>query len=230
MTFTPENELEKTMLRAASDPQARPDFYRQLLGSNLTVLGVFGETMSIETVTNDRGKFHPVFTSPARMKEFVPPETDHFSIAARSLFLATRGAQFVVNPGAALGKTLEAEEIEWCLKSFPSASILVVQAKIYPAKLVKALCVLFTSRALIRVAHLVHVVREGIDDEPHPMIGLEADGDVPRLAQEIFAAAAAVHPGLPIEVVYLDPQGPLDPLQKHLASVPPFYRRTFPTH
>lgn len=228
MAFTPENELEEALLRAAAEPSVRPDFYRLLLESNLTVLGTFGETMSIETVANEKGSFHPVFTSPTRMKEFVPVDMPNFTIAGRSLFEATRGAQFVINPGSSMGKILAVEEIGWCLKSFPPANLSVVQPKVYSTKLVKALCVLFTSRQLIRAAHLIHVARDGVDQEPHPMIGLEAEGDVPRLAQEIFEAYDAVHPGQPIEVIYLDPQSELDPLRKHLLSVPPFYRRVLP--
>jgi hypothetical protein len=164
------------------------------------------------------------------MKEFSAVELPNFAISGRTLFEATRGAQFVINPGSGMGKTLSAEEIAWCLQSFPSTSLIVAQPKVFPTKLIKALCVLFTSRTLIRAAHLVYVAREGIDQEAHPMIGLEADGDVPRLAQEIFAAAEAVLPAVPVEVVYLDPKSELDPFQKHVLSVPPFYQRALPSH
>jgi hypothetical protein len=54
------------------------------------------------------------------------------------------------------------------------------------------------------------------------------DGDEPRLAQEIFQAAEIALPGMPIEVVYVDARSPLEPLQKHLLSVPPFYARPLP--
>jgi hypothetical protein len=230
MAFTPDNALEDALLRAAAEPSARPEFYRRLLDSNLTVLGNFGENMSIETVSNEQGNFHPIFTNPERMKEFSAVELPNFAISGRTLFEATRGAQFVINPGSGMGKTLSAEEIAWCLQSFPSTSLIVAQPKVFPTKLIKALCVLFTSRTLIRAAHLVYVAREGIDQEAHPMIGLEADGDVPRLAQEIFAAAEAVLPAVPVEVVYLDPKSELDPFQKHVLSVPPFYQRALPSH
>ncbi len=229
MAFTPANALEESLLRAASEDAARPEFYRRLLNSNLTVLGSFGETMSIETVSNEQGNFHPIFTVPERMKEFMAVDLPHFAIAARTLFEATSGAQFVINPGSGMGKILSADEIAWCLQAFPSTSIIVAKPKIYPIKLVKALCILFTSRMLIRAAHLVYVAREGVDQEAHPMIGLEADGDVPRLAQEIFVAAEAALPGTPIEVVYIDPQSELDPFQKHMLSVPPFYQRALST-
>ena len=231
MVITPENALENAMLAAVTDASAHATFYRLLLGSELVALGTYGETMLLETVRGPAGDFHPVFTSNQRIKALITDEVPRFMIAGRELFEITRGASFVLNPGSSPEKTLNANEIAWCLEKFPPpADLIVAQPKVYPVKLVKALCVLFTSRAAIKAAHLVFVAREGIDQQAHPMIGLEADGDEPRLAQEIFAAAAAVMPGTPIEVVYLDTSAALAPLPKHLLSVPPFYSRTLPPH
>jgi hypothetical protein len=226
MAITPENELEQAMLTAVTDASAHAAFYRLLLSSDLVVLGSYGETMSLETVRGPAGECHPVFTSDARVTALIKDAAPRFTIQGRNLFEITRGARFVLNPGSAPDRILSAEEIAWSLEQFPPpAELIVAQPKVYPVNLVKALCVLFTSRAAIKAAHLVYVAREGIDSEAHPMIGLEADGDVPRLAQEIFAAAEAVLPGTAIEVVYLDTGAPLPPLQKHLLSVPPFYGR-----
>jgi hypothetical protein len=230
MAITPENDLEKAMLAAATDDSVRPEFYRLLLASKLVALGTLAETMSLETVRGPAGEFHPVFTAPARVKALIRETVPSFTILGRTLFEIASGARFVLNPGSVPDKVLTADEIAWCLKTFPpAAELIVAQPKVYPTRLVKALCVLFTSRAAIRAAHLVFVAREGIDTKAHPMIGLEAEGgDVPRLAQEIFEAAAAVLPGEPVEVVYLDRNGPLEPLQKHLLSVPPFFERALP--
>ncbi len=232
MAFTPENKLEEAMLLAASQESARPEFYRLLLDSELVVMGECGETMSLETISNGGRSFHPIFTSQKRLTTFMPEPMANFRMLGRVLFQSTLGAQFALNPGAEVGKLLTADEIAWCLDTFrpEQGGLIVAQPKVFPKTLVKALCVLFTSRSLIRSAHLVYIAREGIDTEGHPLIGLEADGEVPRLAQEIFEAAEAVLPGKPIEVVNLNPDGPLDPLQKHLLSVPPFYRRPLLTH
>ncbi len=231
MAFTPENELEKALLLAATQQAAPAAFYGLLLDSELLVLGEIGKEMSLETVENGGQKYHPVFSSAKRLKDFLQTPTPSFRMPCRALFQFTRGASFVINPGSELTKTFSPDEIAWCMEKFPprSGDLIVAQPKAFPTKLVKALCVLFTSRSLIRAAHLVYVAREGIDTEGHPMIGLEADGDVPRLAQEIIALHEAVFPGKPIDVVYL-PEGPLDPLQKHLLSVPPFYKRALVTH
>jgi hypothetical protein len=230
MAITPENDLETAMLAAAANPSEQRRFYQLLLSSELVALGSLAQSLSLETVRGPAGEFHPVFTAPSRVQALVKGPVGRFTMQGRQLFEITAGAQFVLNPGSVPDKVLTADEIAWCLKTFPpAASLVVAQPKVYPTKLVKALCILFTSRAAIKAAHLVYVAREGIDTTAHPMIGLEADdGDVPRLAQEIFEAAAAVLPGEAVEVVYLDTNGPLEPLQKHLLSVPPFYARTLP--
>lgn len=226
MAFTPENDLERAMLDAAADDSVRPAFYRLLLDSELVALGTFGSTMTLDAVRGPAGEFHPVFTSPARVRAIAPEMPAHFTIQGRKLFEITRGAQFVVNPGSSPDKIMVPDEITWCLQKYPpQPHLIVAEPKVYPVRLVKALCVLFTSRAAIKAAHLVFVAREGIDSEAHPLIGLEADGDVERLVQEIFAAAEAVLPGKPVEVVYLDAKSASHPLQKHLLSVPPFYSR-----
>ena len=231
MAFTPENDLEKAMLQAAVDPSAQADFYRLLLNSELVALGSMGVTMSLETVRGPAGEFHPVFTSPARVQMLIREPTPRFTIPGRQLFEIASGGQFVINPGSKPDKIMTAAEVAWCLQTFPpTAELVIAQPKVYPTKLVKGLCILFTSRSAIKAAHLVYVARTGLDTTAHPMIGVEADGDLPLLAQEIFEAADTVLPGTPIEVVYLDPNRPLEPLQKHLLSVPPFYRRMFSTN
>ena len=229
MVFDPQNELERAMLLAASHESARPDFYRLLMVSELVVLGELGEGMSIELLENNGRKFHPVFTSEARLNDFVPRPMPNFRMKGRVLFSATRGAAFVINPGAEIAKILEPEEIAYWLdapRPQHPQNVVVVQPKVYPTRLVKALCVLFTSRSLIKAAHLAYVAQEGVDREPHPLIGLEADGDVPRLVHEIQAVGAEALPGVPVDVFYLPSNEPLNPLQTHLLSIAPFYRRT----
>jgi hypothetical protein len=228
MGFEPLNELEQAMLLAASQESARPAFYRLLLNSDLWVLGELTDRISIETVENAGKKYHPVFTAEQRIDALVREPIPRFAMNGRLLFASTRGADFVINPGSELVKTLSPEEVAWFLAEQRSApgTLIVAQPKVHPKRLVKALCVLFTSRSLIRAAHLVYVAREGIDAEGHPMIGLVADADIPRLAGEIIAVAEEALPGTLVDVVWLNPTGPLDPLQKHVLSVPPFYRRT----
>jgi hypothetical protein len=229
MGFEPENELEHAMLLAASQESARPDFYLLLLDSELWALGELTDRIAIDTVENAGRTFHPVFTAEKRIGALVNEPRPHFSIPGRVLFASTRGASFVINPGSEIVKTMSPEEIAWMLdqpKPAAAANIVVAEPKVYPTRLIKALCVLFTSRARIKAAHLLYVAREGIDSEAHPLIGLVADGDVPRLADEIMQVGAEALPGTVVDVVWLNPDGPLDPLQEHMLGIAPFYKRT----
>jgi hypothetical protein len=223
--FAPENELEQAMLRTASDSSTAPELYRHLLASNLIVLGTMGERLAIDTVKSEMGFFHPIFTSQTRLDAFRAGDAPSFQILGRTLLEATRGAQFIINPRSDLTKTLMPEEISWCLANFRNISISVLEPQTYPTQLIKALCVLFTSRAQLHTARLTYVATPGTDKEAHIVIGIEADGDISRLAQEIFAAAAVANPSFPVEVAYLGTQAAVHPLQKHLLTIRPFFER-----
>jgi len=229
MAFTPENELEKTMLAAVTQDSARPLFYRAVLEAELIVLGEIGDKLSIDTVVNNGETFLPIFSAASRLDACGQSQRPHFRIRGRVLFEATRGAAFVLNLGSDVGKKMVPEEIAYCLDQARQAEwrggLAVGQPKVYPKKLVQGLCVLFMSRSQVIAAHLAFVAREGLDEEPHPLIGIEAEGDVNRLVNEIFAVAAAAMPKVPVDVLDLDPRAPAHPLQKHLHSIAPFYRR-----
>jgi len=219
------------MLLAASEEAARPAFYRLLLDSELVVLGELGKVMALDSIESQGQTYHAAFTSERRLQEFLREERVHFVARGSFLFQAARGASFVLNPGSDVNKVLTPEEIDWCLEQAAaqqpalSGEIQIVRPKTFPKKLVKALCVLFTSRSLIKEAHLVHVMRQGADAGPYPLIGLVAEEETSRLAGEIFKAAAEVMPGKRIDVLFLQP-GDSRPLQSHILNVPPFYRRT----
>lgn len=224
--FTPENELEQALLRTASDASAAPELYRHLLQSSLIVLGTMGERLAIDTVKNEAGFFHPIFTSQTRLDTFRAGDSPSFRILGRTLFEATRGAQFIINPRSELTKTLMPEEISWCLENFRYVNIAVLKPQTYPTRLIKALCVLFASRRQLHTARLTYVATPGTDSGAHIVIGIEAEGDISRLAQEIFQAAAIAKPMHPIDVAYLDTKGAHHPLQEHLLTVQPFFMRS----
>ncbi|MDE2495535.1 MAG: enhanced serine sensitivity protein SseB C-terminal domain-containing protein [Alphaproteobacteria bacterium] len=240
MSFVPENKLEEAMLQAVSHARSRPLFYRLLMESDLYVLGeasgpdgsdtlTGGELLNIDSITRDGKSYHPVFTSQTRMNAFLPEPRSYFLLRGRALFECTRGAFFVLNPNSDVGKVLAPDEITYWLAHAHSAAdqtdIVVGQPYVYPKKLIKALCVLFMSRSRIAAARLAYAAPAGSREAAYPLIGLEADGDVPRLAQEIFEVAATALPRTRIDVVYLDPNVPGTPLQQHLLSLAPFYRR-----
>jgi hypothetical protein len=230
MTFKPENRLEEIMLLAASQADAHPRFYRALMEAELIVPGKAGKTLVIQTVAHQGKPYHPVFTSMARLSAFSEEPVEHFTISGRTLFEIARGASFVINPLSDIGKLLVPEEIEYWLEQLRDEQagrrLVVGQPDVRPKKLIKALCVLFTSRSLVRAAHLVYVAREGSRLPAHPLIGIVAEGDTAKLAREIFEAAKTAMPKTAVDVMVLDEKNPKLPLEKHLLSVAPFFKRT----
>lgn len=225
--FTPENDLERAMLQAASEPSRAPEFYRQLLEADLVVLGSRGEQLALDMVKTGAGFFHPLFTSPARLEAYSSDDLPNFTLAGRLLFENTRGAQFLINPRSTLAKTLLPDEISWCLDNFRGFQFSVLKPETYPTQLVKALCVLFASRSQVRTARLTHIAMPGNESRAHIIIGIEAGGDVSHLVEEIFAAAAITNPAHPVDVASLDTAVATHPLHQHILTVEPFYRSPF---
>lgn len=222
----PENELEYAMARAARDPSALTPFYRCLLESRLIVLGSMDEKLAIETVKHAMGIFHPIFTSMDRLDAFGARGMTCFEIPGHVLFDSTRGAQFLINPRSPLAKTLTPEEIAWILDSFGDGGLTFFKSEVYPTKLVKALSILFTSRSQLQTARFVYVTRNRHTPQPHLVIGIEAEGDITGLAEEIFAAAEIAIPGQPMEVIQLNGMSDNNPLTRHLCDEPAFFKRT----
>jgi hypothetical protein len=231
MAFEPENRLEELMLLATSQAQARPHFFRALMDAELLVAGMAGQSLALDTVLNGGKEYHPVFTSMTRLRAFSEEPVQHFKVRGWVLFGTARGASFVINPRSDIGKLLAPDEIEYWLEHLRDekggAGLIVGQPNVRPKKLIKALCVLFTSRLQIRSAHLAYVAREGSKLPAHPLIGIVADGDTARLAREIFEAAKTAMPQTALDVIVLDDKNPKLPLEKHLLSVAPFFQRTF---
>lgn len=127
--FVPANSLEQRLVEAAKDPRARPAFYRELLESDLLVLGFtnsgggdghfvaqVGDTVSIAHWTGQDGaQFIPVFSSMQRLREAISQMEKYLQLNARSLFEMTQGMPVVLNPGAAYGKEFTIEEIRGML-------------------------------------------------------------------------------------------------------------------
>jgi hypothetical protein len=242
MAFVPVNRLEESMVRAAADTSARALFYHHLMEAELFVIGEIGragegegpqtlldaDSLHIETISWQDRTFHPLFSSEERVRAFANHPVECFSMQGRALFECTRGASFLLNPGSELTKMLTPEEIDrWLAHADEAApvNISVVEPKVYPKRLVKALCVLLMSRFQVVAAHLTYVSREG-SGEPHPMIALIAEGDVQRLAQEIFKVAEIAMPGVIVDVIGLAPGARHDPFCEQITAVAPFYRRT----
>jgi hypothetical protein len=241
MAFEPENPLEKALVRASREPDARPEFYRLLMASDLYVGGrvegapsdepvrpARGNQIHLAIVERDGRHLHPIFTTVSRARQFAP-EAACFQALGRDLFTRTKGATFVLNPGSEIGKELVPDEIQYWLDQLVGRRIeinakrTIRPARTHPRKLVKALGVLFVNRQVV-TARMAELHRDG--QEPRLLLAIEGDLDWRKLAREISAVVEAAAPDVQLDIVSVDPRNERDEHTKQLLSIAPFFERT----
>jgi SseB protein N-terminal domain/SseB protein C-terminal domain len=245
MPFAPENPLEEILVRAASDPALRPQFYGLLMQSPLVVMGrveahdacdvtlarLDGRGFELAQITGHGRNFHPVFSSLRRLHTFDPAPPPYFTVAGRALFDKTRGAAFVLNCRSEIGKELLPDELAPLLNAGPRRIppvardvIGIRQPDPYPGRLTGALGIYFLNRLQVVAAHMLETMKQG-DDQPHLLIGLVARGDCRRIIAEMGEVADSIKVSNIIDVILLDPERPRTDLQARLLAIPPFYAR-----
>ena len=127
--FTPANDLEETLVRAATDAAARPEFYRRLLSAELFILteearGADGQTSkeaaadaAFITWESPNGPYVPLFSSRARVDEIARLRERSYGFVAltgKAAFarLAKEKRAAFLNPGFACGKQFVPDVIE----------------------------------------------------------------------------------------------------------------------
>lgn len=120
----PENELERCLMRAASEISAQKEFYQKLLWNQLYVLTaghdvseegtqILEKDTTVKFVTFEEGQI-PVFTSTNRIfdKGVIKEEVPFMSLKGQDLLSIAKGATFILNPYSNYGKELIPEEVE----------------------------------------------------------------------------------------------------------------------
>src|SRR5262245_34788511 len=127
--FTPANDLEETLVRAATDPSARPEFYRRLLAAELFILTEEGRLADGQTskpaaadaafITweSPKGPYVPLFSSRERVDEIAKLRERSYgfvALAGKAAFarLAAEKRAAFLNPGFASGKQFVPDVIE----------------------------------------------------------------------------------------------------------------------
>jgi hypothetical protein len=190
---TPQNDLESSLMSAATDAAARPMFYRVLANSKVLIVPVGEMPTIVDDVVREpaklqlskvtiQGQLHiPLFSSEARL----PQQTRYLSLAATDLFKMTQGEHLVLNPGAQYGKVLMPGEIAQILDGSiftPSKTFTVTeptkawigQPKDYPTEFVAALKRYFATEALVEKAFLAQHFIAGVHDEPALLVSILA--------------------------------------------------------
>ena len=170
-SFQSNNALETSLIKAATDAAARPQFLRDLLdatvfiesvGEKPAVVGgelVAGSKISIANIQYNGRTSVPFYTSPARL----PVGTEYLGLGAKALFEITRGAYLILNPGLNYGKEFFPEEVAGLLNGSAfrpqdqhvmqkSTQVLIGHPKDYPQELVDALSRLYRQRPAVKRA------------------------------------------------------------------------------
>ena len=201
MPFEPQNELEKSLVRAAKDPAHRPQFYRDLVASDLfivreglppanhqrTVLPA-GEKLQIRFVQWNGKNCIPVFSSLPRLEAVIREAGGYLSLNALELMKITKGADLVLNPGSDFGKELVAQEIASLIDGSmwqPSETyvarkaeqVMIGKPANYPRELADALSRFFKTQKGVKRAFLAHFFHPERDEKPHTLIAIEYGGE-----------------------------------------------------
>lgn len=190
-----ENTLERLLAEAAQSPAARPQFYRELLQSQVLVVpheplasadnspGAT-TTLKMATIPHEGVPHVPFFLA----EKFLPPRSSCVGLPAKTFFEMTRGSHLVLNPGAQHGKLFSPDEISRLLsgqllqaeKEFqlPSnAAVIVGHPKTIPPNLLEQLSRLFATEESVLRAWLGWYHNPATEKNPGYLLAIET----PRL-------------------------------------------------
>jgi hypothetical protein len=214
--FVPANPLEESLFHAATDPSARPQFYRLLLESEIYFLTPSPPKEPGRTVLKTETKFElvhwegktghfiPFFSSLERLRAAVATSGVQYGFIAltgKAAFdiLPQNPTMAVLNPGSSFGKEFLPDEMRQMADgSFfdvktevvPKArQIFLGQPKDYPHALVDALQKLFKRHPSVIAGYLAQMHDPSTGDPPHIMIGIECPGSMNVVAPEAVLVA-----------------------------------------
>ncbi|EPH2852543.1 enhanced serine sensitivity protein SseB [Serratia nevei] len=219
-----ENELERLLKLAVTEPAHRPAFFRELLDATVLILGDSEQVqqdgdiaLNADTPVNiqhwekqDGGSIIPFFTSLESLQKAVEDEQPFIAMPARVLFEITQGADLFLNPKAEYGKEFYPEEVAMLLATGgvvkpvehyvdKETQILLGQPEEYPSAMVDALTTLFSQRKPVRRAFLALMHDQAADEKPNLLIGLEVDAEPAEIEALINEAGSVASETAPNE-------------------------------
>lgn len=244
------NALEKALQLAAHEEASRPAFYKILLESSVYVIGhtdgptgeakVFqpGEELTIDNWQGSDGReIIPFFSSLNALKKGIEHEVEYLELPARALFEITSGSTLVLNPRLDYGKEFSPREISALLSGETpnlierreikeQTRVRIGQPANYPFKMVASLRSFFITRTNVKAAYLALMHNPSLDDKPHLIVGIEADGDVEEILREAGTMIGGTVPdGDPVDMLNIK-RGEPGVSQYFLKNVNPFYKRS----
>ena len=203
--FEPENDIERMLMRAATEAAERPAFARALMDTRIFLVMVAGgtpigppdadgkitvpagATLSLPSAVRGEERLIPFFTAPSRAHTWFKGDHIIGPDLTRDLFARYPDAPFVLNPGSDYGKDFTAGEVARMLagefdQSAPQTivtqapeQILLAHPKEIPTDLIEALAREFVSVKSVRGAWLMLAMRDG-ESEQSWMLGVDHNG------------------------------------------------------
>ena len=241
------NNLQDFLMKAAVNPEYRFEFYRELINSELFVIGSAsnvengiaqtGSRMSIPHFDNGKFKYMAVFTSLENVRLGVPAETSYIQMKTVDFLNLVGPQNIVLNPGLEYGKHFTPGEVRSIIDGTiftpetyvvkESTDILLGQPAIYPQRLVDVVASVCARIKCVKRAYLVHFYNSTQDSSPHSLISVEMD------AGRDENAVAQI--GMAIQECSASPDGPVDiyvmgenggSIEDYcLNQIKPFYKR-----
>jgi len=246
---TEDNVLEIALELAAAEPAHRPEFFRLLLESTIFILGSSDQmdegsvTLKANTqiqiknwVKPDGSSVIPFFSSLRALQLAIQSDEQYIALPARTFFEITRGAELILNPRSEYGKEFTRTEVEALLSEGVSrlpeqrvvekdTQVLLGQPSNYPTAMVASLTTLLAKHSNVKAAYLALMHDVSVDDKPHLIVGIEAEGDFENVIREAGTVAADTAPkGEPVDLIRLI-RGEPGLGQYFLEEVKPFYER-----
>jgi hypothetical protein len=249
--FEPQNELERSLVKAATDPAHRPQFYRDLARSDVFVIrhGAApprqagrrtlqqGMTLEIQNIQHAGKMYVPIFSSVLRIRAVIEEDVAYLGLNAIALFKITRGSALMLNPGSAYDKEIAADEAariadgtigeptERYVVEKDTQVMIGVPANV-PTELIGALSRFFETRKGVQRAWLAHFFNPAQDKAPHTLIALEVTSDYDTILAEAGAVIESIDvPDPPVDVLRVTGREGID--QYFLKEAKPFYQRRF---
>lgn len=246
--FSPENSLERSLMKAADDPAHRPQFYKDFLDGEIFFINrgpspekierrtvKEGEHFRISNIEIEGEDYIPIFSSLQRLQAVIKDEVCFVNLRVKDFLETTLGSNLVLNPGSDYGKQFTKTEIEnlldgsiWEPKNTyvtkKETNILIGQPKNYPHELCDALSRLFKKIKSVKSAYLAHFHNPETGDPPHTLIGLVAEGNWNEIVAQAGIVAESIQiPDPPIDFIKIEPNG--SHTDYFLSECKPFYKK-----
>lgn len=245
-----ENQLEEILRLAANEPAHRPQFCEVLMNSQIFLIGTAGSSGAEGSVDlaagsqlqiqhwqkPDGAPVIPFFSSLEVLQQSIEIEASYLALPARSLFEMTLGATLFLNPKSDYGKEFVPQEVEQLLSigisQSPSQRVVEQETKVllgqpakYPSKMVDSLTQLLAKHSNVKKAYLALMHDTSVDERPHLIIGIEAEGDMEKVMREAGNVAGDTAPeGEPVDLFRVDEKD-MGLSQYFINQTKPFYEK-----